>query len=265
MTSKNELSNERAAFLFELLVDEGVVEDNQIDPNEKYDQVSDAVEDLVRKSADFYTGRKRSQTTLNLGKASFLREYLEGASLEELVHVLEDLGWSSGHQRDFDKLAVSSLKSYPRLLREIKKAEEHPEELNDIENEESRDLDDAIFEMIDDGSLPNGYGGQLRLFLGKVRVPVGTSNNVVAALKAQASGQLRVDLQRYKKSQKGNSEGPVIPGIEYLERLTAGVSIDSLAEDMKPKHGNDETFAKIRIGVESRIAKALEQLYRSKD
>lgn len=261
MTRDQDRSTDRANFLYELLTDEGVYDaEDFVDDTTRRNMVVQAINDLVEKSEDFY-GTKKSQVTRNIGRAAFLHAYVSGEDEVTLQKVVAELGWSRGH-KNFDRLAFDSLKPYPKLLREIEAAKNAPVEVDLSELEHPQhDLDESILTAIEQGRIPQGYGGLLRLYLGKVEAPASTKPDVLYAAYAQASGKLKIDIARRAKVNDMPPE--VVRGLTFLERYNAGFDIPSIAQDEFPvaKKSQDALAVAIRQ-VESLMALAIKELYK---
>lgn len=261
MTRDNERSLDRGSFLYELLTDEGVYDaDDHVDQPTKREMVKRAIDDLVTQSQEYY-GTKKTQITRNVGRAAFLHSYIAGEDEEGLRQVIAELGWTRGHN-DLDALAVSSLTVYPKLLREIAKAQHTPAELELSEMElPEADLDESILDAIERGRIPRGYGGMLRLYMGRVDAPASTPPEVLHAVYSQAGGKLKIDMTR---RQKVNDVTPQLSkGFLFLERYVAGFDMGTIAQEEYPvAKRSEEGLAEAIRRVEVLMAHALEELYR---
>lgn len=261
MSRDPQRSLERGTLLYELLTDEGVYDANDfVDEQTRRDTVRQAINDLVEKSEEFY-GSSKSQITRNIGRAAFLHSYIAGEDEETLRKVVAELGWSGGHS-DLDKLAITSLLPYPKLLRAIQAAQETPAEpaLPEIDLPQ-RDLDEIIFNAIKEGRIPQGYGGLLRLYFGKVEAPATTKPEVLHAAYSQAGGKLKIDVARRAKVNDMPSE--LVRGFKFLERYNAGFDIPAIAQEEFPVAKKNQTALTDAINkVESFMALALEELYK---
>lgn len=261
MSRDPQRSLERGTFLYELLADEGVYDaDDFVDEQTRRDMVVEAINDLVEKSEEYY-GTSKSQITRNIGRAAFLRAYVAGEDEEVLRKVVADLGWSSGHG-DLDKLAETNLRPYPKLLREIQSAKEAPPEPNILEIDSSEaDLDNIILDAIERGRIPQGYGGLLRLYFGKVEAPASTKPEVLNVAYLQAGGKLKIDIARRTKANDMPRE--LAKGFTFLERYAAGFDIVALAQEEYPASKKNHATLEVAISrVESLMAMALEELYK---
>ncbi len=260
-----ELRNYRSSLIVEYLSDFGMYTQGGENDIPDPERAKSSIQDFLAQAAinQSYT-ESRSILALTEGSVEILNAYVDGKPEMDL-HDLFTQSKRVIPKHGMDVWVQDQLRRYVKLY---KKNQVTPKiEVFEWDPAMEVDLDDVLQESLFQDKATLAYAGQLRLLFGKVKVPKGTSDEVIFTALQQSASHLRRDIDLIVQ---GSQDIPasVLEGVEHINAV-----IGNSAKEIRPlpqvvaeqcfKSGL--TLNEEQMRTESMIAHTISYLYGSRD